>query len=307
MNNLLRQHYLQAIGIQSWLLRSSVEEFEDIEQLELSEDAEKTASAEHSDAESISQGQTASRVLQSHQLPASAGSAAAPIISWTMPQNEVKPVSADSQAAAAESVQIVVEKKPATAIPAASAETAQPVSKLQQSISGCRKCPSRAGRLTALAGQGNQDASVFVISEPPNADEDRSGRYLSGQAQHLFTAMLQTIQLDQAYFFTGILKCFSFKDYRFSEEEAGFCSEYLQAQIEQTQPAVILVLGAAPSQTMLQSKNSFNELRGKVYSVTINNHDYPLLISYHPAYLLRNPLFKREALKDLILLKNLLK
>ncbi len=287
MNNLLRQHYLQAIGIQSWLLRSSIEEIEDIEEVE---------EPENTEAEIVSQ----QRAVLRAQSPQS-------IIHREQPHAEVNPPPAEFPAAAQKVIPPAPEKKQAVLVPAQLEETIQPVSELQQSISQCRQCPARAGRLNALAGQGNQDASVFVISEPPNAEEDRAGSYLSGQAQSLFSAMLQSIQVHQNYFFTGIIKCFSINDYLFSDEEVKHCSEHLRAQIEQTRPAVILVLGAAPSQTMLQSKKSFNELRGKAYSVTINNHDYPLVISYHPAYLLRNPLYKREALKDLILLKNLLK
>ncbi len=119
--------------------------------------------------------------------------------------------------------------------------------------------------------------------------------------------MLNTIGLAAEYFLSGIIKCHSLEQFQVSEQEIRNCAVHLNAQLEQINPSVLMVYGAAQTQSVLQSKQSFNELRGKIHRVTINHRQYPLVVSYHPAFLLRNPLYKREALKDLIMLKNLLK
>lgn len=174
-----------------------------------------------------------------------------------------------------------------------------------QAIHSCRLCSSRAKRLNALVGEGDINASVFIISEAPTAEEDRSGHYLSATAQSLLHAMLDTIGLTEQYFLTGILKCHSLEQYLLTEEEVKNCTGHLHAQIQQINPSVLVVFGAQ-ARMILQSKHSFNELRGNIHRLTINDREYPLVVSYHPAFLLRNPLYKKEALKDLILIKSLL-
>ncbi|WP_198265631.1 uracil-DNA glycosylase [sulfur-oxidizing endosymbiont of Gigantopelta aegis] len=183
---------------------------------------------------------------------------------------------------------------------------AAPASELEQSLKECKQCTSRQSRLSVLTGLGTIDAKVFVISEAPSAEEDRSGHYLNEQKGSLLQAMFQCIDVQESFFLTGIIKCYSATDYLYSEEEVAHCSQYLHAQIEQVKPQVIMVWGAAQAQSLLQSKKSFNELRGQVHRLSINEQEYSLVVSYHPAYLLRNPLYKREALNDLIMLKQLL-
>jgi uracil-DNA glycosylase len=175
-----------------------------------------------------------------------------------------------------------------------------------QSIQDCRLCTSRTNRLNALVGEGTTHASVVIITDAPTAEEDRSGHYLTGQLQSLFQTMFATIDLNESYFLTGIIKCFSLNQYTVNEQEVQNCSSYLNAQVEQIQPTVLVVFGVAASQMILQTKQSFNQLRGKIHTTTINNKKYSVVVSYHPAYLLRNPLYKREALSDLIMIKNLL-
>jgi len=180
-------------------------------------------------------------------------------------------------------------------------------SKLCQTIKHCQLCASRTKRLNALPGQGNSQASVFFISEPPNAEEDRSGHYLTGQAQTLFHAMLESIGLNEQYFLTGLIKCHSSEQFLLTDEEVKNCATHLQAQLQEIKPTVLIVFGAVQAQMVLQTEQSFNELRGKTHSVKINEKNYSVVVSYHPAFLLRNPLYKREALKDLIMVKKLLK
>ncbi len=184
-------------------------------------------------------------------------------------------------------------------------KTVKIVTELEQSITHCKQCANRQTRLNALSGQGNSKASIFIVSEAPTAEEDRSGQYLNQQSALLFDAMFQSIDSTDDYFYTGIIKCYSFSDYLFTESEVAQCAPFLYTQIEQIQPSVLVIFGAIQAQAILQSKNSFNELRGKIHHVTINDKEYPVIVTYHPAYLLRNPLYKREALSDLIMIKKL--
>ncbi len=179
------------------------------------------------------------------------------------------------------------------------------VSDLKQSIQDCQLCSNRQTRLNALAGQGSESASVFIISEAPTAEEDRYGQYLNDQTAQLFVSMLETINIVTDYFYTGIIKCYSFSEYLVNEEEVLKCQKYLFTQIQQVQPSVLVALGAAQGQSLLQTKISFNELRGKVHHITINEKDYPLIVSYHPSYLLRNSQYKRNVMNDLLLIKSL--
>ena len=286
MNNNLRQQYLDAIGIQSWQLKSAL-------------DNERLDGLDDDFPEIVEEPQP---LIQEPQ----------PVISESQSFNNT------SQPVITEAIDQILDKtQEEKGIKETVKESVQDStiisedvafdSELVRAIKNCKQCLSRQTRLNVVSGQGNSNASVFVISEPPNAEEDRSGHYLTEQTMPLFESMLQSINANGDYFFTGIIKCYSLTNYLFSEDEISHCSSYLHMQIEQTNPSVLLVLGAIQAQSILRSKKSFNELRGKIHYVNINDKDYPVVVTYHPAYLLRNPLYKREALKDLIMIKNLIK
>ncbi len=311
MNHFIRQQYLDAIGIQSWRLKSAVDD-----QLpELIDDysypSEPDAELIESKPESVSQ--ELNRPSEPEPEPESDDRSefiTEPVITEPEPETFIKNIDTVKQAPD------IIEPQNQSVEPVDSisceAPSIDPQSSeldpdLEQSIQNCKQCSKRQTRLNALSGQGASHAPIFVISEPPTADEDRAGHYLSQQSSTLFQSMLQCIDLKDKYFFTGIIKCYSLTDYLFSDDEITHCAPFLQSQIDQVQPAIIYVLGAKQAQSILQTKQSFNELRGKVHSISINNHQYSVIVSYHPAYLLRNPVYKREALNDLILMKSLLK
>ena len=303
MNNNTRQQYLDAIGIQSWQLKSALDNelpdcFED-DSLEIVEQPHLVVQ----ESQSIVQEpqlvkQEPQPVKQEPQPvinePQSFENTSQPVISGSIDQIPVKALDKEDLDECVQDSTTISE------------DTAFD-SELVQAIKNCKQCSSRQTRLNAVSGQGNSNASVFIISEPPNAEEDRSGHYLTEQTMPLFDSMLQSINANDDYFFTGIIKCYSLSNYLFSEEEIDHCSSYLHMQIEQTNPSVLLVLGAIQAQSILRSKKSFNELRGKTHYLKINDKEYPVVVTYHPAYLLRNPLYKREALKDLIMVKYLIK
>ncbi len=175
-----------------------------------------------------------------------------------------------------------------------------------QHIESCDLCSSRKNHLQVLTGNGNADANVFFVCEAPTADEDREGHYLTDDVQSLFSKMLDTISISKQYFFTGLVKCHSLDEYLVSQDNINNCSEHLIKQLEEFKPKVIVLLGSVQAQSFLKSSETFNQLRNKVHSIEVNNNSYQAIVSYHPAFLLRNPLYKREALKDLIMIKSII-
>ncbi len=174
---------------------------------------------------------------------------------------------------------------------------------LEQKIFGCQLCPGRSQRLNSLSGQGFPNAPVFFISDAPNADEDRSGHYLTDIRGHLFHKMLATIGIEQQYFYSGLVKCHSLQDFVVSEADTQQCSVFLVEQIRQLKPQLIVILGINPARALLKTTKTFKQLRGQLHNLNIAGQDYPALVSFHPDYLLRNPLDKKAALSDLMLIK----
>ena len=288
MNQSLRAQYLKAMSIPAWQLKSTPDE-------------ERFEAAQPPAEEDI------------YQEPAAASIANKSIDLSDNTHKAHSEVAADlNQSVIPEELsEKLLAKNDDPVVSVSSESVSESVSELDpeiiHSIQSCKLCASRTTRLKPLVGNGNAGASVFIISEPPNAEEDRAGHYLTGLAQTLFQSMLATMDLSDRYFLTGIIKCHSLEQFLVTEQEVNNCAAHLHHQLEQIKPSVILLLGSAPSQMILQTRESFNKLRGKVHSININNRDYLLVVSYHPAFLLRNPLYKKEALKDLIMLKQLLK
>jgi len=162
-------------------------------------------------------------------------------------------------------------------------------------------------RYNAVVGHGNPDARIFVISDAPGMHEDRQNNYLINSSKVLFEQMMQSISFSDDYYFTGIIKCFSLENFIYSDEDISNCSIYLHQQIKLVKPDILFVLGVKPAQILLKTQKSFNQLRNQVHQVNIKSTMFPVIISYHPAYLLRNPNYKKQALDDLILLKNYIK
>jgi uracil-DNA glycosylase family 4 len=155
-----------------------------------------------------------------------------------------------------------------------------------------------ATRKQAVFGVGNQQADWLIIGEAPGAEEDRQGEPFVGRAGQLLNAMLKAIGLkrEQVYI-ANILKCRPPNNRDPRPEEAACCSPYLQRQIELIQPRLILALGRIAAQRLLQTNTSLARLRGKVH--TLESTQSPVIVTYHPAYLLRSPAEKRKAWQDL--------
>jgi uracil-DNA glycosylase len=178
-------------------------------------------------------------------------------------------------------------------------------SELQAKVRACTLCGLHRGRTQTVFGVGRRDASLFVIGEAPGADEDRQGEPFVGRAGQLLNAMLRSIGLPRAeVYIANILKCRPPNNRDPEQTEAASCTPYLSQQIELVGPRVLLAVGRIAAQWLLQTDTPIGRLRGRVTSYGARNT--PLVVTYHPAYLLRSPLDKAKAWTDLCLVKELL-
>lgn len=316
MNNHLRQYYLIEIGIQNWQLKSTLDtDFNELDYEPLEE--KKPLVISHESLVEDQEPSAGDQEPSAGDQEPSAGDQR-PSAGDQEPSTEVQKQSAEKkplivrlETAASPQVQAVVENISVSKIPVVSSFDVE----LVKNIETCNSCPVRKNRLKPLVGEGSSNASVFFISDAPSAAEESEGHYLTGDMQILFNAMLHAIEVENDYFLTGIIKCYSLEEYLITEDEINNCRSHLIAQLEQIKPKVIVALGPVQAKAILNSNKSFNQLRNKVHSININSnptsslsapHSYPVIVSYHPSFLLRNPLYKKEALKDLLLMKDLL-
>jgi DNA polymerase len=160
-------------------------------------------------------------------------------------------------------------------------------------------------RTQTVFGVGRRDADLLVIGEAPGADEDAKGEPFVGRAGQLLNAMLLAIGLERgAVYIANILKCRPPNNRDPQPAEAAACTPYLQQQIALVAPRAILAVGRIAAQWLLQSDAPIGRLRGRVFHYGPTNT--PLVVTYHPAYLLRSPLAKATAWQDLCMVKELL-
>jgi DNA polymerase len=152
---------------------------------------------------------------------------------------------------------------------------------------------------------GSESADLLVVGEAPGADEDRQGEPFVGRGGQLLNAMLQAIGLCRTdIYIANILKCRPPGNRDPKPEEAQACSDYLQSQIDLIQPRLILAVGRIAAQWLLRSDTPLGRLRGRVHY--FGAAETPLLVTYHPAYLLRSPGQKSKAWEDLCQVRQLL-
>jgi len=173
---------------------------------------------------------------------------------------------------------------------------------LKQRVSACTLCKLRAGCTQTVFGVGDEHADWLFVGEGPGADEDALGEPFVGQAGKLLDNMLMAIRLKRGnnVYIANIVKCRPPGNRNPDAEEIAACLPYLQRQIELIRPKVIVALGKVASNALLGRDATLASLRGKL-------HDYrgvPLLVTYHPAYLLRSPSEKAKAWQDLCIAQN---
>ncbi|MCX6357090.1 MAG: uracil-DNA glycosylase [Candidatus Aureabacteria bacterium] len=187
---------------------------------------------------------------------------------------------------------------PAESPPAAPpAEIKNPsLESLAHTVTGCRKCGLAGTRGKTVFGSGMVPAPVLFIGEAPGAEEDRQGLPFVGRAGQLLTKMLGAISLNrEAVYITNVLKCRPPGNRDPLPDEVTQCEPYLLAQLQCVRPRLIVALGRHAAQTLLKTDTPIGRLRGCFHDY----HGIPILPTYHPAYLLRNPAEKRKAWEDL--------
>jgi len=167
---------------------------------------------------------------------------------------------------------------------------------LQAEVVNCTKCPLCKTRAQTVFGSGNKQADWMIVGEAPGQHEDEEGLPFVGKAGLLLTEMLRAISLTrEEVFITNILKCRPPNNRDPLAGEVESCNDYLLRQLKLIQPKIILAVGRIAAQTLLKTDEPLSRLRGKVH--TFNNT--PVVVVYHPAYLLRSLPEKRKAWLDL--------
>jgi DNA polymerase len=177
---------------------------------------------------------------------------------------------------------------------------------IQARVSVCVKCPHlAASRTQTVFGVGNPDAELMFIGEAPGADEDARGEPFVGRAGQLLTKIIETMGFSRAeVYIANVLKCRpdmprgSSGNRPPTPEEMQTCLPYLAEQIDIIQPKVLVALGATAVEGLLGTRGTMREMRGRWHS----HHETPLMITYHPSYLLRNqaPSEKRKVWEDML-------
>jgi uracil-DNA glycosylase family 4 len=170
---------------------------------------------------------------------------------------------------------------------------------LQSEVAHCRKCTLHATRTQAVFGVGDPAAEWLVIGEAPGAEEDRRGEPFVGRAGQLLDSMLRAIGLARGenVYIANILKSRPPANRDPRPDEVAACMPFLSRQIEFIRPKLILAVGRIAAQTLLATDSPLARLRGRVHH--FGPLDTPLIVTYHPAYLLRSPGEKRKAWDDL--------
>ena len=169
---------------------------------------------------------------------------------------------------------------------------------LEGRVASCTTCDLHSTRTQTVFGTGDREADWMFIGEAPGADEDRQGEPFVGRAGQLLNAMIQAIGLgrEQVYI-ANILKCRPPRNRDPRPEEVACCERYLHRQVELVQPRVILALGRIAAHNLLKTDVSLGRMRGRCYRYS--DTQIPVVVTYHPAYLLRSPNEKRKAWQDL--------
>lgn len=169
---------------------------------------------------------------------------------------------------------------------------------LEAGVAACTQCDLHQGRTQTVFGVGNRQADWMIIGEAPGAEEDRQGEPFVGRAGQLLNEMLRAVGLArESVFIANILKCRPPRNRDPLPAEVTACEAWLQRQIELVDPRLILAVGRIAAQNLLKTEASIGKLRGKVHS--FGEHGIPLVVTYHPAYLLRSPTEKRKSWQDL--------
>ncbi|MDQ5921045.1 MAG: uracil-DNA glycosylase [Pseudomonadota bacterium] len=174
---------------------------------------------------------------------------------------------------------------------------------LVNQVSSCVSCKLCKGRTNVVIERGSRAASVMFVGEGPGEDEDIQGAPFVGKSGQLLDKMIAAMGLDKDndVYICNVVKCRPPYNRNPEIDEIAACNHYLRSQIELVKPKIIITLGRFASQTLLNSNLATGKLRGQIHKFK----NIPLVVTYHPAYLLRNPNAKKDAWADLKLVMSM--
>lgn len=196
---------------------------------------------------------------------------------------------------------LVVESAPPGLLEATPAP--ESLDEIARVVAACRKCPLGDGRTNVVPGEGNPAARLMCVGEGPGETEDRTGRPFVGRAGELLNDILTAIELSRdAVFIANVVKCRPPQNRKPLPDEMNACLPFLRRQIQLIRPRVLLALGATAAEGLLGVRKNLGELRGRVHRFD----GIPLIVTYHPAALLRNPNWKKPTWDDVRIARQLL-
>jgi uracil-DNA glycosylase len=174
---------------------------------------------------------------------------------------------------------------------------------IADAVESCTRCPLYKTANKGVPGAGNAKAKLVIVGEAPGANEDETGLPFVGAAGNLLTKILAAVELTrEEVFISNVVKHRPPGNRNPTPEEIAACSPYLVRQLQLIKPKVILALGTFAAQTLLETKTPIGKLRGEVHRY----HGIPVVVTYHPAALLRNPSWKRPTWEDVKLARRIL-
>ncbi len=180
--------------------------------------------------------------------------------------------------------------------PAASPSTTPALQEIADQVAACRKCPLHKERTRTVPGQGNAHPDIMFVGEGPGRDEDQQGLAFVGRAGQLLTKIIEAMGYTRDQVFIGnIVKCRPPGNRPPLPDEMAACIPYLKQQIALLKPRVLVALGATAVKGLLETETGISKLRGK----WMEYEGIPLMPTYHPAYLLRNPAGKKDVWEDM--------
>ena len=169
------------------------------------------------------------------------------------------------------------------------------LAEFESAICNCQKCPLSQNRTKFVFGVGNSNADLLFVGEGPGQEEDLKGKPFVGRAGHLLDKILAAIQMTRnEVYICNMVKCRPPENRNPQQEEIDACFHYLETQIQMVNPKLIVALGRIAAHALLDVKTPIGQLRSKMWKW----RQYDLVVTYHPAALLRNPGFKPPAWED---------
>jgi len=176
---------------------------------------------------------------------------------------------------------------------------------LRQSVVDCTRCSLHQSRTQTVFGVGNPGADWMIVGEAPGQEEDRRGEPFVGRAGQLLDEMLRSLGLDrESVYIANILKCRPPNNRDPESSEADSCRSHLERQIDFVAPKVIIAVGRIAAQHLLSTDAPVGRMRGQRH--VLEDRQLPVVVTYHPAYLLRSPTQKRKVWQDLLLARQVM-